>query len=122
MADAPVVVASFGKPELAGMAVSVLEAAGIEAFADNQLLAAVNDWAFGPGGVEVCVLVPAEDGDHARALLAETTTPEPMSTPAPGDDSLRCLACGTEMDEDQDTCPACDWTYAAEDQPAPRPV
>ena len=117
MADAPVVVASFGKPELAGMAASVLRSAGMEASADNRLLAEINDWALGPGGVEVCVLVPAADAERARAVLAETTTPEPRAVPAADDHRLRCLSCGAEMGEDEDTCPACGWTYATGDGP-----
>ena len=67
--------------------------------------------------------MPAADAARARAVLAETTTPEPRTVPAPDDLTLRCLSCGTVMPEEIDTCPACGWTYveasATEHQPAP---
>ena len=118
MDDAPTAVASFGEPELAEMAVSVLEAAGVAACADNRLLAEVNDWAPDPGGVEVCVGVAAADADHARAVPAGTAA----SAPAPGDaPGLRCLACGHGIGEEQDACPACGWTREVAD-PGPAGV
>src|SRR5205807_1000536 len=97
-----------------------LEQSGVGVHIDNELLqGAVGElpmgWATAPR-----IMVRRADEPSARALVEEFIA----ERPARRGTSLHCLACGATMGE-ADTCPACDWTYAAdsptEDEPVAEP-
>ena len=115
MSDHSECVAEFESVWLADRAVGVLAEAGIEAVVDNRLLAETHDPHLTPSFVGVQVLVLGDDAERARGLLREQ--PEPRAQPLE-DGKLRCLSCGQEMAEEQDTCPACGWSYLKGAAPA----
>ena len=114
MSDHSECVAEFDSVWLADRAVAVLAEAGIEAVVDNRLLAETHDPHLTPAfdGVRVLVLEP--DAERARAVLRERPEPQPPL----GGGRVRCLSCGQEMAEEQDTCPACGWSYLEGAAPA----
>ncbi len=71
-------------PEEAGMALGLLEGAGIEALLEDQALSAVDPLVrLAIGGTKL--LVRAEDADRARALLDETGVLAPAGARLGGD-------------------------------------
>jgi hypothetical protein len=97
-----------------------LQNAGFTVQVDNDLLqGALGDipvgWSTAPR-----LLVPRSQALRARALLeyreAELIQPPEEADP---DEGVRCLACGKTIPDDEDTCPACGWSYSGVDEGTP---
>lgn len=75
-------VATFGRPEEAGMARGVLASCGIRAFVCEEMAQGMM-WHLRPILGEVRLQVAAEDLDKARAVLRELEQPQPPQSFAP---------------------------------------
>lgn len=111
MPESPTCVQTFGKPEYAELAASMLRAAGIPAVCEGGILAEVHDWALGPGGVEIALLVPAADAQRARLLLAEAGPVTTASASHAAGEAVACLSCGEGISEQEEACSSCGWTW-----------
>jgi hypothetical protein len=100
----------------ADLAAAVLDDAGIDHYLDNRMMA---DMDFMPGHLmgTIALQVPEEHREVAAELLAamddRREASRQLAAQHPG---LSCLACGTAMEEEQDTCGECGWSYA-DDEP-----
>jgi hypothetical protein len=85
MSDKLETVATFGRPEEAGMARGVLASCGIRSFVCEEMAQGMM-WHLRPilGGVRL--QVAAEDLDKARAVLRELEQPQPPQSFTPEDD------------------------------------
>jgi len=116
MADPPLVtVAHFTNPHEADLAKMHLHGAGIDVFLGNRNsieTIGVLGQLIGP----IQLQVHPDDAERAERFLQ--TMPHPAE---PDDESdadfatVTCLECGEPMAEEDDACPKCGWTYAAED-------
>ncbi len=95
-----------------------LEENGIQAFvADGNTVTA--NWLWGPALGYVKVQVPSSQADAAREIMSQhVPASEGMD---PDDRPATCLACGTPMPGDTDTCPKCGWSFNAPEPAASDP-
>jgi len=112
MADL-VTIATFYKATEAEAVRALLEAAGIPAFVADAEVANTNFLLTSAvGGVKV--QTAAVDAQRARALVEAQGSfhrDEPDEDEEEEEDVTKCLACGTTIGEDEDTCPKCGWSY-----------
>ena len=102
MGFAGVTVATFTLRHEAELAKLHLEASGVTAWlADEGVVAAHPLLAYAVGGIKV--QVAAGDEERARAVLAEMGIGR--------DGTERCLSCGEPMQEEEQKCSKCGWTY-----------
>ncbi|MGE0191557.1 MAG: hypothetical protein AB7T63_05885 [Planctomycetota bacterium] len=65
----------------------------------------------GPAGRADGICLAARCSGCEGVFLRPDITPHELDGLAP--DAVPCLACGAEIPEGRDTCPACGWTYEA---------
>jgi hypothetical protein len=120
MSDEFLTVATFATVPEAEAARLMFESEGIPAILTDAEIVNM-DWLLGTAVGYVKVQVPPSKAEAASALLerieaerrrrrAEAADPEDDAWPL--SDDLACLACGTEMPEDEHRCPTCGWSYA----------
>jgi rubrerythrin len=111
-----VTIATFYKATEAEAVCALLNEAGIPAFVADAELANTNFLlTTAVGGVKV--QTAAVDAERARALVDAQggfRRGEPDEEEEE-DGSTKCLACGTTIAEDDDTCPKCGWSYDREE-------
>jgi hypothetical protein len=94
-----------------------LEAEGIQAFlADAET---VNmDWGLGNAVGYIKLQVPTSQSDRAAETLTRFVTAH-AGRAAMSDDAGACLACGADIPATSPRCPACGWSYAADEDVSP---
>lgn len=110
--SALVTIASFTSPHEADLAKMHLEAEGFVVFLANRNAVetmGVAGEVIGPIRLQVH---PADAERAERLLLAMAPPPEPDDETDEQFNTVTCLACGEPMGDDDETCPACGWSYA----------
>jgi len=107
------------RPRTAGKAHlirNLLEDEGYKVLVENEYLQGISGEI--PGGWATCprVLVEASQALAARAFL-ERSLVEESSDEEAGVEEGCCLACGAELPDDEERCPACGWSYQDEGEP-----
>jgi ribosomal protein L37E len=116
MSDPFVTIKQFKNPFQADMACTVLRSHGIAARLKDENMVWTHSLMASALGM-IKLQAPADRADEAMRLLAEPAPETHPSPPRAGDsgtgaeDMDRCLRCGGEMEVEDDTCPACGWTY-----------
>jgi type II secretory pathway pseudopilin PulG len=96
-----------------------LQDEGIQAFLSNAELVNMT-WFLGNATGWVKILVPGDQAAAARAalgVLREEQQARRLDHEAPAD-AAKCLVCGESLPLRESGCPACGWSYAAEDDAA----
>ena len=93
----------------AHMLKAALEEAGISAVVEGDLLqGALGEvplgWTSSPR-----VLVESADVPKALEIIRQSETARTEARQS--HHQVMCLSCGTPLDEDEDTCPECGWSY-----------
>ena len=108
------------RPRTAGKAHlirNLLEEEGFTVLVENEYLQGISGEI--PGGWATCprILVEASRALEARAFLERSLVEESSDEEDAEADEGRCLACGAELPEDAERCPACGWSYQDEGEP-----
>lgn len=110
--DAPfITIATYQNTMKAELAKSLLEAEGIRVYLHNLNIVQA-DWLLANAVGSIKLQVPAADCARAEQLLYDLP-----DNKAPADatfEEVYCLSCGGAMDEDQDHCDSCGWSYEAD--------
>jgi hypothetical protein len=111
-----VTIASFYTPAEAETLRALLGEAGIQAFVAEAEQAGLN-FLLTPATGGAKLQTAAVDAERARELIAAHGGYHYSETDdgAESDGSTKCLACGETIDEDEDTCPKCGWSYDREE-------
>jgi ribosomal protein L40E len=90
-----------------------LDEAGIPAFLEDAETVTM-DWLLGNAIGYIKLTVPEDQVDRARDILLTRQENQARAKEAEGEEPVsegKCLACGAEMGEDAEKCPACGWTW-----------
>lgn len=114
MASELVTLATYRFPAKAEAAQWALRQEGIESFVmDANIVAA--DWFLGNAIGYVKLQVRTADAEAAAAILQATPRLLDQKRPAGSEvDESGCLRCGAPMEDDDQACDICGWTYGEE--------